>query len=123
MDELRQLLRPGRALFLGIAALLGVPALSAGARGADPVEELQKALAVRAKEALNPSEQFYRFREETLRRKIADLKTVGQLRRALSLKDWKDEAGGVDDKALQQIDARMRKLVADRFTQSIRTVI
>src|SRR5437763_8642991 len=101
MDELGQLLRPGRSLVLGTVTLLGVLALSAGAWAADPVDELQKALAVRPKESLNPSEQFYRFREETLRKRIADLKTLGQLRRALALKDWKDEFGGVDDKALQ----------------------
>src|SRR5262249_5252029 len=57
-------------------------------------------------------------REKLLTKRVEALKTLGQLRRALQLQEWRlDE--GLDDKA-QGIDRPLREKVASRFEQGIR---
>jgi HEAT repeat protein len=94
-------------LALGLLLLAGTVALAQD----DPVDELQSALAIRLEDLTNPTEAVVNFRREYLQKKINNLHTIGQLRRALALEDWKP------------MDTGMRKLVAERFTNAIQRVI
>src|SRR5438874_12632632 len=80
--------RPGRGwsrAILGAAVvLLGCLGLARSAPPVDLVEQLQRALNVRPGDTINPTPQFYRYREETLQNLVKRLQTVGDLRRALA---------------------------------------
>ncbi len=63
---------------------------------------------------------FLENRREILEGKVKNLKTIGELRRALALEEWKDNPSGqVINEELRAIDADMRKLVAQRLTKAI----
>jgi HEAT repeat protein len=77
----------------------------------DPVEDLQQALAIRLEDLTDPKETVLNFRRDTLKRKIARLRRIGDLRRALALEDWKP------------MDTPQRKEVADLFTERVNRII
>ncbi len=88
---------------------------------ADAVDDLRQALPLRLLEQVKLSPAFLENRREILEAKVKNLKTIGDLRRALALEEWKDNPGGqVINEELRAIDADMRKLVAQRLTKAIR---
>lgn len=106
-----------RLCFLAVGLLLGfcawVGQACAQGDGIDPVEDLQAALqAIRLEELTTPTDAVLNFRKETLQKKIARLKKVGDLRRALALEDWKTP-----------IDNAARKEVADKIVERVQFVI
>jgi HEAT repeat protein len=104
---------PGLALLAGAA-----PAARAQAASSDPVEELRQALLVPP----GPEKgDLLRYREESLQRRIDALKTLGDLRRALMLTEWKDGAGASG--RLQAIDQAKRALVGERFQKGVHAVV
>jgi HEAT repeat protein len=87
---------------------------------ADAVDDLRQALPLRLLEQVKLSPAFLENRREILEAKVKNLKTIGELRRALALEEWKDNPGGqVINEELRAIDADMRKLVAQRLTKAI----
>jgi HEAT repeat protein len=111
IETFRRLPGP-RALLLGaglLASLFASPQLSYAQD--DPVDDLQQALAIRLEDLTNPTDSVLTFRRENLKKKISRLHTLGQLRRALALEEWKP------------IDVGTRKEVADRFINGIQKVI
>jgi HEAT repeat protein len=113
-----------RGLVGAAAFLLGLVGPARSAPPVDIVDQIQREIGVpRTADTINPTPQFYRHREETLQNLARRLRTIGELRRALALKEWKDDARLPQDKRLQQIDLRIRTQIADEFTRAVRTII
>jgi HEAT repeat protein len=107
-----QCLSGSRLLLLTLGLLLGLSAWPSPAQAQiDPVDDLQQALNLSLPDQTNLTDTIINFRRETLQKKIAKLKDIGQLRRALALEEWKP------------IDTAMRKEVADKFIQKVQRVI
>ncbi len=107
----------------GVVAL-ALGALLAGAASAapDPVENLQKALAIGRDRAANISDGLLRFREDSIKGRIDAIKGIGDLRKALVLADWRDAPDlGLNEK-LRLVDLRMRQLVGERLVKAMRSV-
>jgi HEAT repeat protein len=119
-------LRPTRCVAPGwkvsgawAAVLLSLLVTASPAR-ADPVEDLRQALG-----AFELGQEFNQtalnYREETLKKYVAALKTLGDLRRALALTEWKDGPGSPVN--VQRIDHRARAEVADRFAKGTQAIV
>src|SRR5437870_2706449 len=106
MRESRRFPISFRGGLLAVALVLGgVPAAadSPPPPGADPVEDLKRALQFRLEDLRNPN--ALTFREENVRKRIGALKTIGDLRRALLLTDWKDDQRNPE---LAAVDKKLR---------------
>src|SRR5262249_48310376 len=94
----------------GLAALLVTlaAALTASADRfpPDPVEDLRQALKSTLREPA--------VRERAITKKAEALRTLSDLRRALTLQEWKDDD---PDQKIADVDLPVRKKVADRFEQ------
>ncbi len=101
---------------LGAAAFLGT--LSAPAAPPEPVEALRDDLPFQLGEDRNPAALDHR--RETLKKRVAALKTIGELRRALALTEWKDTPG--NPATIRAIDQEARTLVGKRFQASVEAV-
>jgi len=112
--------------------LAGICLLCAAASGAwsqdrpsvDPVEDLR--LALQREDVLSrpdwpkvPIELVADFRSKNLSKKIDALRTIGELRRALALEEWREDLGG-REAALRQIDQDKRREVGTRLLDAIR---
>ena len=75
----------------------------------DPVEDLRQAL--RIEDVRNPTPEQLDFRRKNLSRKISNLKTIGDLRKALALDEWKEEPEQGRNEEIRKIDEQMRRLV------------
>lgn len=85
----------------------------------DPVEELRQALKVPVRDSVrNPDELA--FRKNVLEKRIAALKSIGDLRRALQLQDWRDEDR---DEKVARVDQPLRAAVEERFQKGIHAVV
>src|ERR1700738_1767519 len=60
-----------------------------GAR-ADAVDDLRQALPLRLEELGNPTPAILDYRRTTLQKKVDQLRTISELRRALALEEWKE---------------------------------
>lgn len=116
--------KPFAALLVLAAALLVVDARTVRA---DSVDDLAAALQVRSGElaTLDPADQvrILAHREASIRKRIAALKTIGELRRALSLQEWNDDPTREFDRALRSADGKLRQEIGDRLIAAIRQVI
>lgn len=110
----------GGGLFLAWL-LAGLPSLQA--QGLDPVEDLKQALPMRLEDLADPTPEVVKFRRDTLEKKVAALKTIPHLRRALALEEWKDTSDRVLNPDLQKIDAELRGQIAQRLIGALREVI
>jgi HEAT repeat protein len=98
-------------MFLAVRTAVAVPP-------ADPVEELRLAL----KPGLDERNQAAKdYRAEILEKRINALKTLSDLRRGLSLTEWKDSSGPTV--AIRQIDTEARTKVGNRLTAAIKAVV
>jgi len=113
-----------RLLSLGFAAgalcLILAASLSAQAPGTnDPVEDLRQTLPIRLEELNNPPDVVVDFRRESLAKKVANLRTIGDLRRALALDEWKIDPQRIANDRIRKIDLEMRQRVGDRLIKAI----
>lgn len=106
--------------FLATTLLVAIAVSRAEAAPADPVEDLRLALQ---SEFGEPTPLVLEFRRANLQKKVDALKTIGELRRALSLKEWEDPSRVVVNKAVREIDTQMRTLVAARLTKGIQDAV
>jgi HEAT repeat protein len=102
-----------------IAVLAAITALTLASPGnalpLDPVEELNQALPL--DDVTNPTEAMLQFRRANLKKKVDALKTIGELRRALALDEWRDDPTRVVDDRIRRIDAELRPQVGERLTK------
>lgn len=113
--------RPGFCFvlaFLALAVLVGLTAaVLADPFAPDPVEELRR--------VLRQPERDPEARRKALTRSAANLRTLGQLRRALSLDqgEWLD-VGSIDDTdRLAAVDRQVREELIQRFGEQLRRVL
>jgi HEAT repeat protein len=106
--------RTGRWSCLG---LLGCWLAAAPLFAADPLEDLKQALTL--EDVTNPTEAMLAFRRDNLQKKIDALTTIGQLRRALALDEWRDDPARQPNDKLRPIDTLMRGLVGKRLTEAL----
>jgi HEAT repeat protein len=107
--------RAGIGLFLVLACLgiWGNPQrLRAQAGPNDPVEKLRIAL-------LQTTDDV-QLRERGLREAVENLRGIGDLRRAVALKEWKDRSL---ESGLAAVDRSQRKVVAERFLAATRELL
>jgi hypothetical protein len=84
---------------------------------ADAVDDLKQALPL--DDVQNPTEAMLSFRIDNLKKKIDALTTIGQLRRALALDEWRDDpVRNLNDK-VRLIDEQMRTKVGERLTAAL----
>jgi HEAT repeat protein len=83
----------------------------------DPVEALRVALKTPVLEA---SREEIDSRRNLLAKRIDDLRTVGDLRRALLLQEWQDEG---ENNPAAEVDREARLRVATRLQQALRTAL
>src|SRR5262249_44213949 len=102
-----------------LGAALGLWLFGAGPICADSIDDLRQALAL--DDVNNPTDAVLKFRKENLGKKIAALNTIGEMRRALALNEWRD---GPDylrfaNNSIRQIDADMRTQLGNRLTKTL----
>lgn len=85
----------------------------------DPVEALKNALAVPIRDPERNKAELT-AREKTLTELIAHLKTIGDMRRALTLLEWKDED---TEAAIGEVDRKARDGLADRLVNALKRVL
>jgi HEAT repeat protein len=110
-------LRPAFALLL-VAGAYGGDRAAADSLARDPVAELRQAL-IQEKDAGRDKESL-RFRRETLTRKVGELKSLGEMARALLLQEWRVE--GLAD-PVADVDREVRDSLADRFIAGLKDVL
>ncbi len=86
------------------------------------MDDLRQALPLRLEELGNPTPAILDYRRTTLQKKVEQLRTISELRRALALEEWKENPQVISNK-LREIDADMRRQVAARLTKAIQDVI
>jgi HEAT repeat protein len=117
--------------WLALLAACGAPAAAAHAQ--DPLSDLKKSLLERpAIDPLLPADKqqlalkkFYEEREQRIAKIVETrLKSFGELRQALMLKEWGDVAKTQrEDPEIMATDARLRFLVAQKFQARVQAVI
>jgi hypothetical protein len=80
---------------LAIFVLAGIGNPHQSCARADAVDELRQALPLRLEELGNPTQNILDFRRETLQKRVDKLRTIGELRRALALEEWKENPNQV----------------------------
>ncbi|HYT88393.1 MAG TPA: HEAT repeat domain-containing protein [Gemmataceae bacterium] len=104
----------------GLLAVLLVGALGAPGFAAppDPVEELRQGLLTQSRDERN--EAALKFRRENLPKLIAAIKTIGDMRKALTLSEWKDLS---TSREIQVIDQSNRQRLGENFMAAVKTVV
>jgi HEAT repeat protein len=116
------------AAFLLVLTGTAVPARAQSSN--DPIYELQRALQVHNEESADP--EILVMREKTLQKIIQKLRTVSELRRALTLSGWRDIVGyrqGIEETRPQafksrtdrqaEIDRAARKEIGDLLAKRV----
>jgi HEAT repeat protein len=86
-------------------------------RPGDPVDLLQQALKVSITDAdRNP--EVVNYRRRTLQKRVEALRTVGELRQALLLTDWRDD--DVREEKIAEVDKGFREEIVRRLQQQLR---
>ncbi len=108
-----------RRLFV-IGALLVGTALGFGAsvaRAQDPVEDLRRTIS--AGGPADDTPEALEFRKAKIQEAADRMKTIGQLRRALTLDEWKVDPLREINEGLRMVDTEMRKMIGERFKKSL----
>jgi hypothetical protein len=113
----RRLPLAAAVLLLVLAADRGAAQYQGPASTGDPVEDLRLSLTVFPGDS---SEAGLENRKKTLLKRVAALRTLGELRRALMLTEWKDTTG-ISPK-LEEVDREVRKAVGDRLKEGLEGV-
>jgi HEAT repeat protein len=111
-------IRHSRHALGAVAVLLGLTLAARAVPPVDPVEELR--LNLRAKDE---SEAALKNREAKLRKDIAALRTLSDLRRALALTEWRDRDKGERDPDVSLVDRKVRTLVGQRFIAGVKAIV
>ncbi len=113
-----------QSTWLKLAMVAGMLFLATAVRaqepGLDPVEDLRLALLI--DDVLNPTAGQIEFRNKNLDDKIAALKTISDLRRALSLDEWRIDLEA-RNATLRKIDTDKRAVVGKRLQQSLHDIL
>lgn len=105
--------------FFTAVALTAFATGKSTAQRSDPVEDLRQALKVAVRDPMkNPDELEYRQR--SLTKKAEAIQSIGDLRRALQLQEWRDEDR---DTKVADVDKPIRALVAEKFEKAVRDVL
>jgi HEAT repeat protein len=104
--------------FAAVMAVVGLagPGFGQGYSG-DPVEALRAALKTPVFEA---NREEFDSRRNLLAKRVDDLRTAGDLRRALLLQEWQDEG---ENNPAAEVDRQARIRVATRLQQALRTAM
>jgi hypothetical protein len=99
-----------------------LPAVRAQRATADPVDELRRALQVPKRFSLDPVELNEQLdsRRRYLQERVARLRTIGDMRRALELQGWKDEDL---NPAVADVDWPIRDELANRLEDALREAL
>lgn len=84
----------------------------------DQVEALRQALRSGVRDPLNADELS--FRKANLKRRIKELRSLGDLSQALGLQEWRDEDRDV---GIRDLDRLIREEVAKRLAKDVRAVL
>jgi HEAT repeat protein len=98
-----------------LCALHGAPA--AGPYAPDAVEELRNALKITVRDSANRDELQYR--KDLLEKRVKAL-TLGDIRRALLLNEWRDEDS---DEAVAAVDRPIKEALINRLVKGLRGVL
>lgn len=101
---------------LGCLAL-AMSAFASPARAHDPVEELRRVIA--AGGPTEDSPEALEFRRSKIRELAEQMKTIGQLRRALVLDEWKVDPDRVVNEGVRVVDTEMRKMIGERLKAAL----
>lgn len=112
-----QLWKPRVFAILGAVATLLT--CSPVVRAQDPVDELQKSLYMRPDERRAPTEAMLDYRRTELEKRVAALRTVADLRRALIM--WKTDQDLIskDDPRVTKMDDEFRSRIGTRLRKSL----
>lgn len=110
--------------FRGIVQATAFLVLAGGVLAADrfppdPVQDLRDALKVPVRDPMKNQAELD-FRMKNVGKRIDALKTLGDLRRALPLQEWRDEDR---EEAIAKVDRDLRARVVDRFVKGIQAVM
>src|SRR5438128_1717523 len=100
-----------------VVALAALPALRAAPYGPDPVEDFRQALKTPVRDPMNQEE--IRFRRAQLEKRMKAL-TIGDLRRALALQEWRDQD---PDENVIGVDRPIREALVKRLSETLRRVL
>ena len=109
----------GRPGWWGCLGLLCCWLAAAPLLAADPVDDLKQALPL--DDVQNPTDAMLKARQDNLQKKIDALATIGQLRRALALDDWRDDPARSQGtpKEIRAIDNLMRAKVGQWLSEAL----
>src|SRR5262245_35678963 len=102
-----------------LGALASLLTCSSAARAQDPVDDLQKALYMRPDERRAPTDAMLDYRRAALEKRVAALRTVADLRRALVM--WKTDPDLIskDDPRVTKLDDELRTRIGTRLRKSL----
>ena len=116
------LLRRAPRTVVGLAGLAILLLASAPvARADDPVDTLRNILGDRTQGDTAGIERLD-FRRAKVKEAIDQMKTIGQLRRALVLDEWKVDPKRVINNELRDLDNEMRTIVGERLAKMLKQV-
>src|SRR5260370_1384457 len=95
-----------------VLLVCGGPVRAQEVSTADPVDRLAAVLC-----AASPSLED---RAAALQQRVEELRSFDELRRALSLHDWRDRG---DDAALANVDRKYREIITGRIVQCLREAL
>jgi HEAT repeat protein len=113
---------PGAWAGPGVVAAFLLSALCGSASAAppvDPVEELRQALPFQIGDDRRPI--ALQFRRDTLEKRVAAIKSIGDMRRALVLTEWKDTLGS--PRTIQEIDQFYRTKLGHNFKDALNLAV
>lgn len=84
----------------------------------DPVEDLRRTLSVGGPIEDSTAEAL-EFRKSKIQESVDRMRTIGQLRRALVLDEWKVDPNRVVSDGIRAVDLEMRRMVGDRLKASL----
>jgi HEAT repeat protein len=103
----------------GLALLLAFGPAVPSARADDPVDTLRTILGDRSQGDFAGIERLD-FRRAKVKDAIAQMRTIGQLRRALVLDEWKVDPKRVINEPLRDLDVELRAIVGNRLTKMLK---
>jgi HEAT repeat protein len=113
IQHFRNILSRGAGGLVLAAAVCWAGAASADRFPPDPVEELRQTLKAPVRDAA--------IRDRTLEKQLQALHTLGEMRRALLLQEWRDETDF--DESVQRVDQKHRGELVKRFEAQVREVL
>jgi len=98
---------------LTMLLLAGAGTFGSSLARADAVDDLRQTLQSRLKELRKPNQTILEHRRALLQKQADNLRTMGDLRRALALKEWKGSAPEIEAEIRHQIGSRLIKAYQD----------